>query len=184
MGIAVTDYHLKDKVANGKGPQKKVIAQQVETVYPQAVNQTTDVVPDIYQKATAKDGWVVLATDLKKGDRVKLIGDKEHGVHEVLEIAESKFRTDFKAEGNVFVYGREVNDFRAVDYDAIAMLNVSATQELARELKAVKEENAALRRERAAKDETMEARLIALEQRLSKGSTPETVSIKTANAPK
>ena len=32
----------------------------------------------------------------------------------------------------VFVYGKEVNDFRVVDYDAISMLNVSATQELAK----------------------------------------------------
>ena len=182
--IKITDYSYIDTKLTSNKPQKKVIAQQVETVYPQAVNQSTDVVPDIYQKATAKDGWVVLATDLKKGDRVKLIGDNEQGVHEVLEVTAGKFRTDFKAEGDVFVYGREVKDFRTVDYDAIAMLNVSATQQLARELKTVQEENAALRRELVAKDETMEARLIALEQRLSKGGTPETVSIKTANAAK
>jgi hypothetical protein len=36
----------------------------------------------------------------------------------------------------VFVYGREVKDFRNVDYEAMAMLNVSATQELARKLAA------------------------------------------------
>jgi hypothetical protein len=184
MKIKITDYRLIDTKLTSNKPQKKVIAQQVETVYPQAVNQTTDVVPDIYQKATAKDGWVVLATDLKKGDRVKLIGDNEQGVHEVLEVTAGKFRTDFKAEGDVFVYGREVKDFRTVDYEAIAMLNVSATQQLARELKTVQEENAALRRELTTKDETMEARLIALEQRLSKGSTPETVSIKAPNAAK
>ncbi len=34
---------------------------------------------------------------------------------------------------NLFVYGHEVNDFRTVDYDAIAMLNVSATQQVKRE---------------------------------------------------
>ena len=32
----------------------------------------------------------------------------------------------------VFVYGHQVNDFRTLDYDAISMLNVSATQELAK----------------------------------------------------
>ena len=30
----------------------------------------------------------------------------------------------------MFVYGREVDDFHAVDYESISMLNVSATQEL------------------------------------------------------
>ncbi len=34
------------------------------------------------------------------------------------------------APERVFVYGKRVNDFLVVDYDAIAMLNVSATQEL------------------------------------------------------
>ncbi|MEN0050698.1 MAG: hypothetical protein AAF806_26770, partial [Bacteroidota bacterium] len=33
----------------------------------------------------------------------------------------------------LFIYGRQVNDFHTVDYEAISMLNVSATQELAKE---------------------------------------------------
>ena len=185
MGIAVTDYQLKDKVAHGKGTQKKVIAQQVETIYPQAVLQTTNVVPDLYKKAAVKNGWVELATDLKKGDRVKLIGKTDQSVHEVLEIRDGAFRTDGKVnDEEVFVYGREVSDFRNVDYDAIAMLNVSATQELARQLKTVQAENAALRRELAAKDKSMEARLIALEARLPKDSAPAPVSHKTVSTSK
>ncbi len=135
LGIEVTDYTYIDTLAKGAGQQKKVIAQQVEKVYPQAVSRTTDVVPDIFQKAEVKDGWVKLATTLKQGERVRLLGDKKEGIHEVLEIAEGKFRTDFVADGSeVFVYGREVKDFRSVDYEAIAMLNVSATQELNRRL--------------------------------------------------
>ena len=151
LGIQVTDYTYKDIVAKGHRAQKKVIAQQVEAVYPQAVNQSTDVVPDIFQKAAQKDGWVQLATDLKVGERVKLIGEKEEGIHEVLEVRKDAFRTAFKpASEKVFVYGREVKDFRSVDYEAIAMLNVSATQELARQVKAQEAELNALRAEKAA----------------------------------
>jgi len=178
MGIEVTDYHYKDKLANGNGSQKKVIAQQVEKVYPQAVMSQKGLVPDIYQKAGIKDGWVALATDLKVGDRVRLIGDKEEGVHEVLEVKADRFLTQFKPAGDqVFVYGREVNDYRSVDYDAIAMLNVSATQELARKLETVQAENAALRRELAEQgkrtaaqadaDTAQDARLVALEKLLT-----------------
>ena len=131
--IEITDYTYIDSVNQGNRPYKKVIAQQVEKIYPQAVNQTTDVVPDIYLKADVKDGWVKLATNLKKGERVRLIGKAANGVFEVLEVAANRFRTDFKADADtVFVYGREVKDFRSVDYEAIAMLNVSATQELNR----------------------------------------------------
>jgi hypothetical protein len=158
LGIEVTDYHYKDRFINGDVAQKKVIAQQVESVYPQAVNKAGGVVPDIYQKATVKDGWVKLVTSLKVGERVQLIGDQGKEIHEVLETREGGFRTGFKpAKAALFVYGREVKDFRSVDYDAIAMLNVSATQQLKREkdaeIKALQGRNAEL-----------EARLSALEK--------------------
>jgi hypothetical protein len=189
MGIEVTDYHYKDKLAHGNGPQKKVIAQQVEKVYPQAVNITKGVVPDIYQKAGTKDGWVELATDLKVGDRVRLISEKEEGVHEVLEVKAGRFLTQFKPAGDqVFVYGREVNDFRSVDYDAIAMLNVSATQELARQLKEKDAKIAVLEAQVAAQDKrstaqadevaSQNSRLVALEKLMNQAGGPETVSIK------
>jgi hypothetical protein len=141
LGIKITDFTYKDTIAKGDRPQKKVIAQQVEQVYPQAINKSTDEVPDIYRKATLKDGWMQLTTDLKVGDRVKLIGEKEKGVYPVLEVRDGAFRTDFKpSTEQVFVYGREVKDFRTVDYEALSMLNVSATQELARQLKSQQQE--------------------------------------------
>jgi hypothetical protein len=150
LGIEVTDYTYIDTVSTGTNTHKKVIAQQVLKVFPQAVSEATNVVPDIYQKAAVRDGWVQLATNLKKGERVRLIGEKNEGIHEVLEVGEGQFRTDFATEGQqVFVYGREVDDFLNVDYDAIAMLNVSATQQIKREkdaeVQALREENDALR---------------------------------------
>jgi hypothetical protein len=142
-------------------------------------------VPDLFKKATVKDGWIELATDLKVGERVRLILPSGESLEEVLEVRGDAFRSSLKAAvTEIFVYGREVNDFRSVDYDAIAMLNVSATQELARQLETVQAENAALRRELAAKDESMEARLIALERRMSGESVPVTVSLKTASTAK
>jgi hypothetical protein len=166
LAIEVTDYLYKDVIGKGSAPRKKVVAQQVEKVFPQAVSVQTDVVPDIYRRASVADGWVALATDLKKGERVRLIGDKAEGVYEVLEVAGDKFRTDFKPEGDeIFVFGREVSDFRTLDYDAIAMLNVSATQQLKKEMdeevQALWAENAELR---AANDALLE-RLRILESR-------------------
>ena len=83
LGIDITDYRYKDQVIQDDTPQKKVIAQQLETVFPQAVSRQTNVVPDIYEKAKIlEDGWIELATDLKKGERVRLIateGDENIG---------------------------------------------------------------------------------------------------------
>ena len=171
--IEVTDYTHRDTIAKGTVPVKKVIAQQVEKVFPQAVSRATDVVPDIYKKATLTGGWVQLATDLKPGERVRLIAGKSEGIHEVLEVKEGAFRTAFQpANKEIFVYGREVNDFCSVDYEAIAMLNVSATQELARQLEAEKADTLAKDKEIAAlkerlagleaKDAARDAKLAAL----------------------
>lgn len=172
LGIKVTDYVFKDPIANGGQPQKKVIAQQVEKVFPQAVSQGSNTVPDIFKKAAIEADWIMLTTDLKKGDRVKLIDGKDaEAIHEVLEVKEDKFRTAFKTEAkNVFVYGREVNDFRRVDYEAISMLNVSATQQIKKEkdaeVKALKDENTELKAKLAAQD-TRLATLEAQTQRLA-----------------
>jgi len=172
--IEITDYTHKDVIGKGAARVKKVIAQQVENVFPEAVSLRTDVVPDIYKKADIKDGWVQLATDLKVGERVKLIGESNEGIHEVLEVRKDGFRTaTLPASGQVFVFGREVNDFHIVDYTAISMLNVSATQELARKVEAkdaeiakLSAENAALKQQLAAndaRDKDLEARFARLE---------------------
>jgi hypothetical protein len=174
-----------DSVFRGRRMQKKVTGQQVEKVFPQAVTRMTDVVPDTYQKATMKDGWVTLAPNLKKGEPVRLIGEKQEGVHEVLEVAEASF-------------ARDVNDARSVNYEAISMLNVLATQELARrlekleereanagkpqekdsEVKALQEENAALRSQLA----EWEKRLAGIEALLSSDkSGASTASLKKTN---
>jgi hypothetical protein len=149
LGIEITDFRYKDTAGKNSPPVKKVIGQQVERVFPQAVGTLTDVVPDIQRAAPIRNGWVELATDLKKGDRVKLIADGTEAVYEVLEATKEGFSTAFRPHADkVFVFGREVNDFRTVDYNAIAMLNVSATQQIKREkdaeVKALKGENAKL----------------------------------------
>ena len=188
LGIEITDYKHIDTLANGNTPQKKVIAQQVESVFPQAVSKSKSAVPDIFKSAEVADGWVLLSTDLKAGERVRLIGDKEEFIEEVIEVRGDAFRTAYRPnEERVFVYGREVEDFRTVDYDAIAMLNVSATQQVKKELDAVKIENAKLKNQLAAlmaevakADEAREARLLAIEQRLL-GAAKTTVSIASQN---
>jgi hypothetical protein len=167
LGIEITDYRHRDVIGNGTGAHKKVIGQQIEKVFPQAVTTVTDVVPDIYQQASIRDGWVALATELKKGDRVKLIRETDEELYEVLEATDDKFRVDFKHEDDrVFVYGREVDDFLTVDYDAISMLNVSATQqikkEMDQELNALRVENAELR----AANDALAKRLQLLESKL------------------
>ena len=165
LKIEVSDYEFVDSVRRGSERQKKVIAQQVESFFPQAITKSKGAIPDIYKAAEIHDGWVHLETDLKVGDNVRLIGPKNDDPVQVLEVAQGRFRTNFSQQsGKVFVFGREVDDLRGVDYEALSMLNVSATQELHKQLEAERNETAALRRKLSELESSLGARLEALEK--------------------
>lgn len=164
--IQITDYTHIDKVAKGNKVYKKVIAQEVEAVYPSAVSTITDVVPDFYQFATIQAGRVELKNNLKPGELVQLIFGSERQTVEVLAADDSGFQVPVEREGRVFVYGRQVNDFRVVDYEALSTLNISATQELARRVELLEAENAALKNKLEASAQVLESfakRLEAIE---------------------
>ncbi|MCF8256238.1 MAG: tail fiber domain-containing protein, partial [Flavobacteriales bacterium] len=145
MNIRVTDYTFKDTVGKGNNVIKKVIAQQVEQVYPQAVGTITDVVPDIYKLAEITDGRIAIANTLKAGEKVRLVLADRTELVEVVAANADGFSVALKDNGQVFVFGREVSDFRTVDYEALSMLNLSATQELVRMINGLKSENEAMK---------------------------------------
>ena len=142
--IEVTDYHMIDP-SHGEKPVKKAIAQQLEKVYPQAVSKSTNCVPDIYKLADCKAGIIQIQNNLSSGERIRLIFENKEEITTVVSATANLIKTNLNHTGKVFVYGREVNDFRTVDYQAISMLNVSATQALLKRVEALELENAALK---------------------------------------
>ena len=150
--ILITDYTYIDKINSGDKIIKKLIAQQVEEVYPNAVNKSTGFIPNIYEASISiksiENKKIIItlskAHTFVKGDKIKLYDDKNTSIEtDVLEInGENAFTVLLDKQYNkLFVYGKQVNDFRSVDYDAIAMLNVSATQELAKQIEELKAKN-------------------------------------------
>lgn len=183
--LRITDYTYKDVVAH-PGKSKMVIAQQVEKIYPQAVSAIYAVVPNIYSTATkveAKDGQLSITLskkhELLAGDRI----DIKTPVKELSRVEVSQIIDDYSFVVNTdvvtdraFVFGKYVNDFRVVDYDALSMLNLSASQELYRMIQELKKENEALRNENStlrtqeANTESRLARLEALVNALGTGT--------------
>lgn len=144
--IEITDYTLKDKISKGNSHYKKVIAQQVEKAYPSAVTKMTDFIPDIYQLSSIENGFIPLTkTTLKTGDKLKLIYEEKQEIVEVLSVSATGIQVNSERSGKVFVYGREVNDFRTVDYEALTTLNISATQALLKRIEALEKENQDIR---------------------------------------
>jgi hypothetical protein len=171
--IEITDYKYKDEVANGKGLQKKVIAQQLQEVYPIAVTSQTGIVPNVFaaaEKSTVHEGATIITTasphDFATGDLVKLIIENTSEKQLIVNVIDAKtFSVEEAINEKVFVYGKSVNDLLTVDYDAVAMLNVSATQELAKQIEQLKAENIKLKTE----NKSYENRLGKIEAMLQLG---------------
>ncbi|MEQ8239746.1 MAG: tail fiber domain-containing protein [Cyclobacteriaceae bacterium] len=161
--LQITDYSFIDKVHYGNKQDKKLIAQEVRAVYPQAVSLNKNFVPTIYATATKttyaeESGLLTVklkeAHDLVVGDKVKLMTEEGEVVKEVVSVSNGNTFIVASEENHpeLFVYGKQVDDFHQIDYDAISMLNVSATQELTKqnekqqkEIDALKAENAKLK---------------------------------------
>ena len=157
--LRVTDYKYKDVIAKGDHWKKGFVAQEVEAIVPEAVSTSTEVIPDVYASAQTirlaanhtLEISVAQAHGLKPGDKVRLMADNRQ---EDLLVQATPSATTFTV-GNwthgtpekVFVYGREVNDFNAVDYDRLFTMNISATQELARRVESLEKENASFKSE-------------------------------------
>lgn len=138
--IQVTNYSHIDTLANGSAIKKGFIAQQVESVFPQAINQSSNFIPNIYSLSSqmvndeaARQMTISVADShrLAVGDRVRLI--VTNGQVE-LEVLATPSANQFSIETvkdlgeQVFVYEKEVHDFRAVDYDRVFTTGIGAMQ--------------------------------------------------------
>ena len=165
--LKITNYTLKDKVQNGNKSFKKVIAQEVEKVYPQVVSKHTGFIPNVYQPANKieqkSNGYLLTFSNnhniSKAAKKLRVLLSEEDGMQQ-FDIVSLPSQTqviinatDIKTD-KAFVYGEEVDDFRAVDYDGLTTLNISATQELSRLVK-----------KQAAIINSLEKRLSALESK-------------------
>ena len=152
QGISIVDYRYIDTFNHDPRIQKKVVAQELKKVYPNAVRVIgAQYVPSIYAVPTSVEKRpkntlriaLSKAHELEVGDDLQLFGSKSaisgtvthlHG-DQSFSVQLSDPASMNQADSSLFVYGKLIKDFHSVDYEALAMLNVSATQELAQQLK-------------------------------------------------
>lgn len=179
--LRVTNYAYIDEIGKGTRNTNGFIAQEVASVYPEAVSLSMEFIPNIYQRTqTFKKQTNLLTVSLENdhklvaGDQVKIILPND--AQQVFEVKSTPSVRSFTIEWNqevpetIFVFGKKVNDFHTVDYNRIFTLNVSATQELARKVEQLEKENQALKLENStlkAADERFESRLKMLESKLN-----------------
>jgi hypothetical protein len=181
--LKVVNYSYIDQLVNGNKQKTGFIAQEVEKVNNQFVNQSTDFIPSVFAiaKATVKgqDGLQVTtaaAHGFETGDVVKFFAEGKKEVIKSIDVVTSAdsftVREWNEPTDNLFVYGKKVADFRAVDFDQITALSVGAIQELSKQIEKLQLENAALNKlinnKIQAKQSDFEKRLLQLESKLNK----------------
>jgi hypothetical protein len=175
--LKITDYTMKDRLIYGNRPFKKVIAQEVEAVYPQVISKHRDFVPNVYQLCSSiektPEGYLLRFSKShqisKNAARLQLLADDRKGMEQASIVS---IPSDNSVVVNMieikdhqcFVYGEEVDDFRTVDYEGLTTLNISATQELSKLIKELQNENATLK----AKNEEMQKQMTDLKSQFTK----------------
>ena len=164
--LQITDYTMKDKVKYGNQSYKKVIAQEVEKIYPQVVSKHTDFIPNVYQLTSTiqpvTDGFLLsfktkhtISSNAKKLQVLEENkGIQQYGIVAIPSATEVIISAKDIKSDKVFVFGEEVDDFRTVDYEGLTTLNISATQEISKLIK-----------KQAAMIENLEKRLAILESK-------------------
>lgn len=150
--LKITDYRMRDEGTWGKQAFKKVIAQEVEEVFPNAVSKQTSAIPDIYALAESvtynaikKELTLSMSEsyNLKIGDIIELVHPTKGKIRSsISSVNNNTFTVKNWLENTdkIFVFGRVVDDFRVVDYEALSMLGISAIQQLIKENETLKSE--------------------------------------------
>jgi hypothetical protein len=172
--LRVVNYSYIDQLANGNKKKTGFIAQEVEVVNAQFVNHSSDFIPSIFalvKSALVENEVLKIITEkphgFVKGDVVKFFAE---GKKEVIKtIDEVKSANEFvvyswkESANNLFIYGKKITDFRAIDFDQITALSVGAIQELSKQIDSLKLENEKFKK----KQSNFEARLLKLESKLN-----------------
>ncbi len=145
--IAPKQYAYIDYVNRGSARVWGFLAQQVESVLDYAVVTVTDFLPNIFKHANVAYKRIMLdpgatTQDLMPGDKLKVYVD-EQNTEKITTVTKILSTTMFEIEEfldtpRIFVFGKQVDDFKTLNKDAIFTLNVAAVQELDRELQDAK----------------------------------------------
>ena len=151
--ISCVHYEYKDEVKSGGRPTIGFLAQQVASVYPEAVSLVPNYIPNEYRNLTDTSWNEVTITENSGNIKTKYyltsesMGDvsgckyrfqcrdlSANLKEEEIELKGDEYnRFEFKYKyPEIFLYGKEVVDFHILDKQKLFALSFSATQEIDR----------------------------------------------------
>jgi hypothetical protein len=134
-------YNYKDKLSRGTNATIGFIAQEVKEIYPMAVAERTQFIPNVMRNLNdLRWNNNILFTDLSDCSgityRFYVSNDENEIRKDIIGNSDNSFTFD-TSYNKVFCYGKEVLDFNTLDKSKLFSLNFSATQELDRKVTAL-----------------------------------------------
>jgi len=146
--INPVSYKYIDFITKGNIKNYGVIAQEIEEIIPEVVNRHKDFIPNIYKNVDYYDNDLLRlyikydeAFDLSINDKIKIYDDKNKEHIKLIKEINFDYITidspveDYEDEISIFIHGKEIEDVKNVNYEALFMINVKATQELYQQMK-------------------------------------------------
>ena len=140
--LEVVNYKWIDDYKNGgeNAVHTGFFAQDVENVIPEAVTRQSEFLPDIYRYSEKIEGNVITCNDhgLTVGDWIKFFPKKDDQTKEYYaEIIKTIDTNTFECKpaseitcDRVFLYGKEINDYRTLCENKLTPYAIGAIQEL------------------------------------------------------
>ena len=114
-----------------------MIGQDVETHFPEVVTKTRDFIPNVYIVSDSINKNIIVFKDehhLKVTDKIKIFTKEKKDIVTTLVIAIINPTTIqvahiFDNTSSVFVFGKEVDDYKMLDYNQLIPVIVRALQD-------------------------------------------------------
>jgi hypothetical protein len=169
--IEPVQYKYIDALQRGSDTVTGFIAQQVKEVFPNAVSTQTEVVPNIYSMKSVSINETTLeiydipesiVNSLNAGKLVRFYDSMgkqyDWNIQSLMNSTTivltrpnmSEITFDPSYPNQLFIYGTEVDDFHTLNKEYLFTVNFAATQELDRQVQALRAENTALKEQIAA----------------------------------
>ena len=142
LSIQPKIYNYIDYKKKGTSNIYGFIAQQIKEVIPEAITLQTNYIPNIYDLGDYSSNIITtsnidISNIINTSNIVKIIDNYgyEYKCNITSVISSNSFTIDKDINtSNVFIYGKEIDDFHSLDKSYIYTLNVCATQEISRKL--------------------------------------------------
>lgn len=147
--INTVSFKYIDFIEKGTIKNYGVIAQEIEKIIPEVINSHKDYIPNIYKNADKYDNELlrlyIKTDDLSIGDDIKIYDMKnKHHLKKIVDKTDEYITInepieDYEKDTSVFVYGKEIEDVKNVNYESLFIMNIKATQELHQRLKTLED---------------------------------------------